>query len=412
MKKKNKVLIGCIGGALVVVVLALVIVYFAMSTTYDIDEALIVPHPDYRIEVTNANGYATLTKFDANGEASDEPIKVIAFTDTHLDAKKEKGDVTFSYIVRNIVREQPDLVVFVGDTITAGFNRLRAAQLCKTMEKLGVYWAPVLGNHEGDNIWSMSRSSMVKLFASYEHCLCDASAKFGLGQKAEGDGNYVVNLADSEGSIYQSLYFIDGHSDMTDADIKKYADEVEYYDSEYDYVKDGQVAWYLETVAAIDKMNGTPVPSTIFIHIPLCEYKTAYEEITGETEVSKTAPDCYNMPNANGTELIMGQRREGICCPGHQTGFFDQILAAGSTKLIVAGHDHINDFVVRYKGVLLTYNVPSGYSSYNVVSKGLGDKLIKGYTRYTFAPGQDVVIDQLHNADIYPDEQDAIKKMY
>lgn len=405
MKKKKTVRIVCLCAAAVLVI-GLVTAYFILSTTYDIDDSYIVPHSDYRIEVTLSHRYLTLTKFDADGNASDEPIKVIAFTDTHLDAKKEKGDTTLGYIVRNIVREQPDLVVFVGDNITAGFNRQRAGQFCRTLEELGVYWAAVLGNHEGDNIWSMSRPAMLKKFASYEHCLIDTSQKYtSSNEKVWGNGNFVINLADSEGKIYQSLYFLDSGSDMTEEDIEKYADEVEYYDSEYDYLKDSQITWYKETVRDIEQKNGAPVPSTMFIHIPLNEYKTAYEEITGETEVTPNAPLTYNEPNENGTELLMGQRREGICCPGHNSGMFDAIMEMGSTKLVVAGHDHINDFAVRYRGVILSYNVPGGYSSYNVVSKGLGKKMIKGYSLYTYTSDGKVDIGQFRNADIYPDEQ-------
>lgn len=412
--KKKKIAFFVAVSVAAVLLIGLTTVYFVMSTRYDFDKSLLVKNPDYSIEVTEREGYTTLVKKDASGNISDEPVRVIAFTDTHLDAKKEKGDFTFSCIVRNIVNEKPDLVVFVGDNITAGFNRLRVHQFAKTLEELGVYWAAVLGNHEGDNIWSMSRKGMLKAFSRYEHCLIDPSDKVTSdGTKVWGNGNYVINLAGADGSIYQTLFFIDGGSDMSESDMIKYDSEFDDKDhNDYDYVKESQIQWYRETVTDIERINGAPVNSTVFDHIPLIEYNDAYNEITGETEATTLVPECYGVENENGTCLLMGQRREPICFSGHNSGFFDAITELGSTKLVVAGHDHINDFAVRYKGVILAYNVPSGYSSYNVVSKGISNKMIKGYSVYKYTSDGGVELSQVRNADLYPEEQDDILALY
>ena len=88
------------------------------------------------------------------------------------------------------------------------------------------------------------------------------------------------------------------------------------------------------------------------------------------------------------------------------------ILGAGSTDLVVCGHDHINDFALRYRGVTLAYNVPSGYSSYNLYTKGISDRLLQGYTRYTFRADGGFDLEQLCNADLWPEEQAGILKMY
>ena len=42
------------------------------------------------------------------------------------------------------------------------------------------------------------------------------------------------------------------------------------------------------------------------------------------------------------------------------TGMFDAILEEGSTKNIIVGHDHENDFSVEYKGVRFSYAVKCG----------------------------------------------------
>lgn len=413
MSKKR--IVGIILGTFfAVVAIGVVVAYFVLSTVYPINVPVRPVNNDYTIEVTEVGGYTTLVKKNSYGEVCDEPIKVIAFTDTHLDAKKEKSTVTFNYIIKNIEAEKPDLVVFVGDNITAGFNKLRTKEFVRTMETLNVYWAAVLGNHEGDNIWSLTRERMMKEFAKGEHCLIDPSVKHTAdGGEVYGVGNYVINLADSNGNIYQSLFFIDGGSYMSEEDLVKYDAEFEDKDhNDYDYVKPSQIQWYMENVEGIAAVNGGKVNSVVFDHIPLPEYEIAYNEITGETEATTDTPDCYGEANENGTVLLTGQRREKICYSGHNSGLFEAILEEGSTKLFVAGHDHINDFIVEYQGVKLMYNVPSGYSSYNLYTKGIANKLIRGYSKFTFTVDGEIEIEAMRNADLYPDEQAEILKLY
>ena len=399
-----------------VLIISGVILVVELPVTYTIDRSLIVKNTDYNVFVEERDGITTLVKKDASGKALDADFKVIGFTDTHLDHNKEKGDVTMEYLIRNIVREKPDLVVFVGDNITSSFNERRAKQLCKVMEQLGVYWSCVLGNHEGDNVWSISREKMIKIFASYPHCLVEAEKKHtSSGEEVWGNGNHVINLSDSKGNVVRSLFFIDGGADISEEDAALYADEIAAYGSGYDYVKDSQITWYKETLADIigkqQKRSGQPVPSAVFDHIAVPEYTTGYEEVTGEHEVTQNVPE-YGRKDGNGDGVLMGVRREKVCCSSHNSGFFDAMLEMGSTDLMVCGHDHVNDFVLSYKGILLTYNEPSGYSSYNMISTKRSDTLITGYTRYTFKADGTFDLEQFHNADIYPEAQENIRKLY
>ena len=81
---------------------------------------------------------------------SDGEFKVLMFTDTHLKGDKQLDNTTVTYLVKNITEQKPDLVILGGDNVTYGFNKKRNVQLAELFESLGVYWATVLGNHEGD----------------------------------------------------------------------------------------------------------------------------------------------------------------------------------------------------------------------------------------------------------------------
>lgn len=310
-------------------------------------------------------GYYSLGKVDADGKLTDEEFKIMNFTDMHLCGKKT-DEMTMDNFIAAVVSEKPDLITLTGDIITSGYNKKRATQFAEVMESLNIYWAPVLGNHEGDQAASISRSEFLELWSGYSRCLMRADVK-----DVEGNGNYVINLLNSQGKVRESLYFIDSGSKLSASE----AEAVGVEEDDYAFIKENQINWYKETVSAVEKYNGTAVKSVMFIHIPLVEYKEAYEEATvnGLT---------YGVAGDNDSTLIYGEKREKVCSSTYNSGMFAVIMELNSTEAVISGHDHVNDYCVVYRGVKLAYGQGSGYSTYNMVSKGLGD-YINGYTELT-----------------------------
>ena len=75
-------------------------------------------------------------------------------------------------------------------------NRKRSAQFAEIFEQLGVYWGGVLGNHEGDNPYSVTRTEMVDIFSSHAHCVMLRGP-----EDIDGDCNYVIRLLDKDGKL-------------------------------------------------------------------------------------------------------------------------------------------------------------------------------------------------------------------
>ena len=104
----------------------------------------------------------------------------------------------------------------------------------------------------------------------------------------------------------------------------------------------------------------------LFIHIPLCEYKDAYEywESTGFDQ-----------------NIGFGHKNEDVYSGYVNSGMFDLIKEKNSTKYVFAGHDHKNDYSVLYEGVRLTYTTKTGmHCSYSEGQTGgtyitIGDKV-------------------------------------
>jgi hypothetical protein len=163
-----------------------------------------------------------------------------------------------------------------------------------------------------------------------------------------GYGNYVVNLLNSDHNISQSLIFMDSGNYVTEEDVRK----LKVSKQSYAYLKADQIEWYKEKIKALPQ--GTK--SSLFLHIPLCEYADAWNKVYDEsTGCIKDTDSC---------RYIYGMQREAVCCSEFNSGLFDIMESLDSTKAVYCGHDHVNDYTVSYNGIELNYLQPSGYSVY------------------------------------------------
>lgn len=310
----------------------------------------------------------------------DRPLKVLGFTDTHLDDYKGCFGVTLKLLKETIETEKPDLVVFVGDNVTGGDNRERARIFQETMTGLQVPWAPVLGNHEGDNPMSMLRPDMVAEFCRSPYCLVPKTKPvLADGTEVFGETNYALPLENEDGKVVHKFIFLDSGTDMTEEEIKRRG-VITSKARPDGCIQESQIAWYREQV------KDDTCESTMFFHIPLPEFEEAYEK----------------------GELLFGADNEGVAYSPYNSGMFDAVLEEGKTKTLVVGHDHVNDFRVLYKGIQMMYNRMSGMSSYNMISKGLGDKLLQGCTVYYVDVNGQLTFDDIYYEDRYPQYHDEI----
>ena len=318
----------------------------------------LLPHPlNYDIDGIAAVGSRLKVVEKAEDEVTvqtnSEDFKILLFTDMHLDGKNKTSNVTVSHLIENISREKPDLVLLGGDNVTSAFNRKRANQLAQIFEKLGVYWAGGLGNHEGDNKYSVTREEMIDIFSSYDHCLIRKGA-----EDIWGVGNYALNILNADGSLRHTYYFLDTGDEMSSELKAQYGFGED--DSPTDGAKESQVAWYTQKNDALRTKCGS-FQSTLVVHIPLPQYKTAAENVT----------------------FLYGDKLENICASAFDAGLFDALQSGGTTKTVFCGHDHLNTFGIDCDGILLSYIQPSGYGSYTAASRlGYEEKdWLQGYTK-------------------------------
>lgn len=308
--------------------------------------AFYLPHPlNYDIKSIESIG-SSIEVVSADKDTvtvrntEDRDLKVLMFTDLHLDGNNDTSIMTVTNLVENIKREKPDLVILGGDNVTSGLNAKRSKQFAQIFENLGVYWAGVLGNHEGDNGFSISREKMISIFSSYDHCLMLQGP-----EDIWGNGNYVLNVLNADGSICEGFVFMDTGDEVLEDTKAEYG--IPEDESPYDGVKTNQVDWYRQKIFENQKTYDN-YNSIVVTHIPLPQLEEAA---------------------VNEEEFLYGVKLEGVCASGFDSGLFDAMKTCGSTKAAFCGHDHLNTFGLLYDGIVLSYIQPSGYGSYTTKSK-------------------------------------------
>ena len=153
-----------------------------------------------------------------------------------------------------------------------------------------------------------------------------------------GRNNQLIELRNADGTLNTGLFLLDSNA-YTGEGINV-----------YDYIHDDQVDWYAAQVERLNKEAGHTVPSMIFFHIPLQQYRTAYELYEAGS------PEVKYYFGENGEQMI-----NKVCCSDYPSKLFDRILELGSTKGVFCGHDHYNNMSLEYKGIRLTYGMSIDY---------------------------------------------------
>ena len=350
------------------------------------------------LNIDEETGYYTFTV------ENDATFKVLQLTDIHIGGGAfsiSKDNWALNAVAKMVQGVKPDLVIVTGDIgypvpFQAGtFNNKREAEtFAELMEQLGIYWAFAFGNHDTEAYSLYSREEIgeeVYLHKElYPHCLYQTGP-------ADVDGycNYIINVKNKLGIITQSFVMLDSHS-YTDGDILGIG-------WKYDNIHQNQVDWYkaeinklntlnkttyanlsvtdkalFATVAGVDtaaKFTSTDsmtINSSLYFHIPLVEYKDAYDEYVDNNE----AISGQHYEYLGG---IAGESGKVVYCGMHEDNLFETIQEVKSTTHVFCGHDHLNNFAFKYWGkngnketdwgVVLSYGYSIDYLAYAGIAK-------------------------------------------
>lgn len=270
----------------------------------------------------------------------DKKFKIVQFTDVHWKADSIASEEAGERMGEVLDAEKPDLVIFTGDVI---FGKPADKSMRRALEptiKRGIPFAVTFGNH--DDELGMSRKELYDFIKDMPGNL--TSTIEGLS----GVTNFILPVKASDGSKDAALlYVFDSHSYATLKGVKGYG-----------WIKHDQVQWYIDESKKFTEANGgTPLTALSFFHIPLPEFHEAVQ---------------------NEGSFLIGTRKEKACAPEINTGLFAAMKEAGDVLGVFVGHDHVNDYAVSWKGIMLCYGrFTGGKTVYHDMPGGNGARIIE-----------------------------------
>ena len=248
---------------------------------------------------------------------------------------------------------KPDLVIFNGDNIlgnhlldprigtfkgvetyedTAVSMRLALDKILEPVERRSIPFTMVYGNHDDMNL--LTKEEQIEIYREYSHCL-----DMNKTEPSVDCDTHAVELTGSDGRPAFVLYLLDSAWQDKDEERKGHAE-----------VKKETVAWFKKTAAEYAAKNGgKPIPSLVFLHIPLPDSVRLCEKCSADDEGAIKCDDGeYRRLDKNKAKGVM---LEPPSILDTDSGLFEAIKEAGGVRAVVTGHDHANCFEGELDGI-------------------------------------------------------------
>ncbi|MBE6540950.1 MAG: hypothetical protein E7672_00665 [Ruminococcaceae bacterium] len=267
--------------------------------------------------------------------------------------ENRRSRAILEYTLKELIeRTHPDLITVTGDIAWAGQTDAYRF-FAEFIDAFGIPWAPVWGNHDTQDGYEYI-DMIADMYLEFDNILYEK------GDPAFGNGNYIIKI-EEDGRVVHGVFMIDSHSGS------KFINEEGVECDDWGKVIPEQIEWY-KTECNKLKEEGCN-DTSMFMHIPITAYRTVWNAAykTGLVENTRmiTLEESYTDKFWNeGYTDSFGVFYEGVCCCQGDDGVFGAMKECGTTRHIVAGHDHINNFVINYEGIKFIYGTKIGEGCY------------------------------------------------
>lgn len=252
--------------------------------------------------------------------------------DTELQWREARDELEILVELSN-----PDFVLINGDMNS--YNKIPQDMwdiFIFPLESRGIYWSTTNGNHDPFNYKSYN------MYKSYKYCLNDTVNATDINYENSRPMNYMLPVFSNDGKkIVFAIYGMDSGTSNGDG---------------YEGLTKKQIEWYKAQSNILKNNNGgKAVTSVLCMHIPLPQMLEMY--YGGSSKIYGVANEIkYNMngyTTQNGREIDKINVHTSSVVQDNK--MFDAILKQGDIKAVLFGHNHRNNFIGSYKGVLLGF---------------------------------------------------------
>ena len=285
-----------------------------------------------------------------------DTFKILQLADVQ-DTQRTSQD-TLNFMRALLGSEKPDLVILTGDQVKGYGLTLGIGDKKKNTETtIRNILAPITernipftftyGNHDRSDEASLEFQTSV--YESYSSCVNkDAFARY----KGTDCMCFPIYAEDGRTPVFAVYAINDCHQ----------------VEGKYHGVTEEQIQWCKDTAEALAAENGgEKVPTIVFEHIPVYEMYEILKEVPKNTpnalEGNRTHRGKYYVITdemaARGEYM-----RENIACFGGGSKQFDGWCEQGNIVAAYFGHDHINTFTGKLRGIELGYTPGAGFNVY------------------------------------------------
>lgn len=251
-------------------------------------------------------------------------FKIVQFTDMHYAKGNPKSDTTLQLIPKVLDAEKPNLVVFTGDIVTGTINGWD--DITKFVIEREIPFSVTLGNHDHEH--GVTREEIAEKITSYPY---NVNTINNIGGRVLNDAIPVYS-SDKHLKVGALIYCFDSGAYSTIDGVNGYG-----------WITTEQIEWYKKQSMHYRVQNNfKPLPALAYFHIPLPEYKTAFDD---EKNVR------------------FGERNEDECPADLNSGMFLAMREMGDVMATFVGHEHVNDYIVDYYDIALAYGHFSGWTT-------------------------------------------------
>ena len=279
-----------------------------------------------------------------------QDYKILQLTDLHLGfgpLSKNSDRQVLDAIDVLIHKASPDLIVLTGDNIypflpkSGTLNNVK--QMKKLMHFLDGYKIPytmVFGNHDLEVGSKGSREDLAKILKTGTYSIFTEGK-----DDIYGIGNFIINLRNANKELVSSLVMLD--SNMYGKG---------WFFSGFDCIHKDQIDWCMNALSHLQQEK-EDLKALTFFHMPLLEYKVAYEKMKlGDKSV------VYNFGSIAETNDYFGVSK-------NKCDLFDRAVQNGVIKGMFCGHDHLNTISLTYQDIMLVYGMSLDFLAYKGIKK-------------------------------------------
>ncbi len=296
-----------------------------------------------KVEGTKNLGTKQDLQCDVNGD-----FTILIVADPHGDWEGAKANLETL-----VVKTNPDFVIIHGDIYMSAYGAMDAQGFISMVEPLtkrGIPFATTNGNHDPytDTDW--------ETFTSLDGFLGEKVSASDPNYVAERPINYVlpVYANDGETPVFNIWAMDTGRTTAS---------------GQYDGVTETQIDWYKAKSAQLKTQYGKDLTGLMCVHIPPTEMiDLYYSNKNGGTNTVGNAGDAHqpihgavygnfagvtNYTTSTGT--VVSSTAMNATYPSNNRGLFDAMKEMGNIDISISGHDHANNFIGVYEGIMMGF---------------------------------------------------------